>query len=166
MCSPVNTSSTPLSLPNLPNHTCFCDLQDSSKDETTQQDAAAASSSMSTLDILEARVKSSKRRGRVEPKVAVNSPIVDQTTGKVPATPEAQTETAFVSALLFLFVAILIEGLALAGAGFLPEEIDAFIQDAIYPSFSPTVLAFLGASSLYGLWKTGKLPGQQQTLDK
>jgi hypothetical protein len=120
---------------------------------------------MSTLDILEARVKS-KRRGKVEAKVQVNSPIVDQATGKVEATPEMQTETAFVSALLFLFVAILIEGLALAGAGFLPEEVDAFIQDAVYPSFSPTVLAFLGASSLYGLWKTGKLPGQQQTLDK
>lgn len=46
--------------------------------------------------------------------------------------------------------------------GFMPEEIDAFVQDYLYPSYSPTVLAFLGASSLYGLWKTGKLPGMTQ----
>jgi hypothetical protein len=46
--------------------------------------------------------------------------------------------------------------------GFLPTEVDAFIQDVLYPSFSPQMLLFLGMSSAYGLWKTGKLPGQQQ----
>jgi hypothetical protein len=46
--------------------------------------------------------------------------------------------------------------------GFLPTEIDGFIQDVLYPSFSPQMLLFLGMSSAYGLWKTGKLPGQQQ----
>lgn len=46
--------------------------------------------------------------------------------------------------------------------GFLPAEADSFIQDYLYPSFSPQMLLFLGMSSAYGLWKTGKLPGQQQ----
>ena len=40
--------------------------------------------------------------------------------------------------------------------GFLPTEVDAFVQDVLYPSFSPQMLLFLGMSSAYGLWKTGK----------
>lgn len=46
--------------------------------------------------------------------------------------------------------------------GFLPEEYDAVVENYLYPSYSPQMLAFLAASSLYGLWKTGKLPGQKQ----
>lgn len=46
--------------------------------------------------------------------------------------------------------------------GFLPADVDAFVQDVLYPSYSPQMLLFLGMSSAYGLWKTGKLPGQQQ----
>jgi hypothetical protein len=40
--------------------------------------------------------------------------------------------------------------------GFLPDEWDPFFRDALYPSFSPQMLLFLGMSSAYGLWKTGK----------
>jgi hypothetical protein len=43
----------------------------------------------------------------------------------------------------------------LALSGFLPESVDAWVEATLYPSFSPTVLAFLGCSSLYGLWKSG-----------
>jgi len=32
----------------------------------------------------------------------------------------------------------------------------------LYPTYSPQILAFLLLSSLYGLFKTGKLPGQTQ----
>lgn len=46
--------------------------------------------------------------------------------------------------------------------GFLPEEWDVWIQDTVYPSYSPTVIVFLACSSLYGLFKIGKLPGQKQ----
>ena len=35
-------------------------------------------------------------------------------------------------------------------------------MDVLYPSYSPLVLVFLGVSSLYGLGKTGLLPGQKQ----
>lgn len=47
--------------------------------------------------------------------------------------------------------------------GFLPTDADAVIQDVVYPSYSPQLLLFLGLSSLYGLFKTGKLPGQSQS---
>ena len=40
--------------------------------------------------------------------------------------------------------------------GFLPSEWDPFFRDLLYPSFSPQMLLFLGMSSAYGLWKTGK----------
>ncbi len=46
--------------------------------------------------------------------------------------------------------------------GFLPTEADTFIQEVLYPSYSPQILAFLGFSSLYGLFKTGSLPGQKK----
>lgn len=46
--------------------------------------------------------------------------------------------------------------------GFLPEDWDAFVTDSLYPNYSWTVLLFLGASSAYGLYKTGKLPGMTQ----
>lgn len=41
--------------------------------------------------------------------------------------------------------------------GFLPEDWDDFIQNVLYPNYTPTVLLFLGISSMYGLWKTGKI---------
>ncbi len=44
-----------------------------------------------------------------------------------------------------------------ATQGFLPEEWDAFIQDVLYPNYTGTVALFLGASTLYGLWKIGKI---------
>jgi hypothetical protein len=40
--------------------------------------------------------------------------------------------------------------------GFLPADWDGFIADVLYPSFSPQMLLFLGMSSAYGLYKTGK----------
>ena len=46
--------------------------------------------------------------------------------------------------------------------GFLPEAVDAFVMDYLYPSYTPTMLGFLAASSLYGAFKVGKLPGQEQ----
>jgi hypothetical protein len=48
----------------------------------------------------------------------------------------------------------------------LPEDWDAFISNMLYPNYSPTVLLFLGLSSLYGLWKTGKLPGMGDQAKK
>jgi hypothetical protein len=41
--------------------------------------------------------------------------------------------------------------------GFLPEEVDNFIVDYIYPSFSIQVGVVFACSTVYGLWKASVL---------
>ncbi|GIL57653.1 hypothetical protein Vafri_12846 [Volvox africanus] len=125
----------------------------SSPTSSTDKDALA-------LEALEARIRS--RRKKVEAKVAVVAPAVDVATGKAPASAESEAERAYLAFLSFYFLGVIFLGLALAGSGFLPEDVDAWIQDKLYPSYSWIMLGFLGLSSLYGLYKTGKLPGQTQ----
>ncbi|GFR50185.1 hypothetical protein Agub_g12355 [Astrephomene gubernaculifera] len=137
--------------------------EDGEDDEPVASTSAAAATTdkdAMALEALEARIKS--RRKKVEPKVKVVAPAVDVATGKAPAPAESEAERAYLAFLSFYFVAVLLLGLALAGAGFMPEEVDVWIQDKLYPSYSWIVLGFLGLSSLYGLYKTGKLPGQVQ----
>ncbi|PNH11596.1 hypothetical protein TSOC_001566 [Tetrabaena socialis] len=109
------------------------------------------------LEALESRIRS---RRRVEAKVKVNAPEVDVATGKTPATAEGEAEQFYLAFLSLYFVGVLIGGLLLAGAGFLPEEADLWITEQVYPAYSWIILGFLALSSLYGLFKTGKLPGQ------
>ncbi|MEW5307197.1 MAG: hypothetical protein WDW38_002567 [Sanguina aurantia] len=141
-------------------------VQASNKDTpaTPKAPASAASSQADrNIELLEERLRGGRvRKGKVEAKVKVTSPLVDAVSGRTPATPQTEAETTYITFLFGFFVLIITEGLTLAASGFMPEEIDAFVQDYLYPSYSPTVLAFLGASSLYGLWKTGKLPGMTQ----
>lgn len=111
---------------------------------------------------IEAMLRRRKNRKVVEPQVKVQSAAVDMVTGKTPASPVGEVETLVVQVLGIFFFVLLTEGLVLAGSGFLPAEWDPFFRDALYPSFSPQMLLFLGMSSAYGLWKTGKLPGQKQ----
>ncbi|GLC37547.1 hypothetical protein PLESTB_001759400 [Pleodorina starrii] len=138
------------------------------KPEEEEEEAASSTSTPTAstdkdalaLEALEARIRS--RRKRVEPKVKVVAPAVDVATGKAPAPAESEGERAYLAFLSFYFLGVLLLGLALAGSGFLPEEVDGWIQDKLYPSYSWIMLGFLGLSSLYGLYKTGKLPGQIQ----
>jgi hypothetical protein len=90
----------------------------------------------------------------------VITPIVDQVYSNAQQTPEQQAENAAVSFLGLLFLVILGEGVFLAGSGFFSEAVDQFAADVVYPAFSPTVIVFLACSSLYGLWKTGGLSGE------
>ncbi|PNW87025.1 hypothetical protein CHLRE_02g105650v5 [Chlamydomonas reinhardtii] len=138
--------------------------------ETAKQKEAEAEASTSkpsgdgdaaALEALEARIKS-RRKGRVEPKVKVNAPAVDVATGKAPVDAASEAEQSYLTFLSIYFIWTLVLGLALAGAGFLPEAMDIWIQDNLYPNYSWVILGFLGLSSLYGLYKTGKLPGQIQ----
>jgi len=146
----------------------FAESEQKRKAEQQQQEGPSTSSTGSLdpdaqVEALEAALsRRRKRKGRIQPQVQVQSAVVDQATGKAPTTPIGQAETLYLQVLGGYFVVLLTEGLVLAGSGFLPEDLDALVQDYLYPSFSPQMLLFLGLSSLYGLWKTGKLPGQQQ----
>lgn len=94
-----------------------------------------------------------RKRETAGPKVV--APAVARATGAAPATPTDGLEAGYIKFLGAFFAVILAEGLVLALSGFLPEAVDAWVEASLYPSFSPTVLAFLGCSSLYGLWKSG-----------
>ncbi|GJP48021.1 hypothetical protein CLOM_g7262 [Closterium sp. NIES-68] len=65
----------------------------------------------------------------------------------------AEIETAVVVSLGFAFLLIILEGLFLAAAGFLSEDLDQFAMDVVYPAFSPTVAVFLLGATAYGTFK-------------
>jgi threonine/homoserine/homoserine lactone efflux protein len=75
-------------------------------------------------------------------------------TRAAPKPVESQYETAAVQFLGLLFLLILIEGVFLAGSGFLPDALDEFARTTVYSAFSPTLGVFLAGSTAYGLWKT------------
>lgn len=55
---------------------------------------------------------------------------------------------------------IFLGGLLLAISAFdvLPDKMDTWVEESLYPAYSPTVVGFLVFSSIYGLIKTRNDP--------
>lgn len=89
-------------------------------------------------------------------KIQVEGMAIDAAKGVAPVTVQSASEEAFILFLLGYVVVIFIGGLLLAISAFniLPEKIDNWVEGTLYQAYTPTVLGFLGFSSIYGLIKT------------
>uniref|UniRef100_A0A1D2AC50 Uncharacterized protein n=3 Tax=Auxenochlorella protothecoides TaxID=3075 RepID=A0A1D2AC50_AUXPR len=74
-----------------------------------------------------------------------------------PSAPASVIESVLLRLLVGIFTVAILEGLALAASGFLSSEVDSTISKYVYPAFTPTILAFLGVSTGYGLWKSNEI---------
>ncbi|KAK9063250.1 hypothetical protein SSX86_017120 [Deinandra increscens subsp. villosa] len=124
----------------------------SSKSATTPL-GFGSSSSVSTSSPAK-KQKGKNERSRIIRREPVETPkFVSQQKEQEVSNEQGSNERAFLLAWLGLGSIIIIEGLALAVSGFLPEEWDALFVKYLYPSFTPTVFLFVAGTVVYGVVK-------------
>ena len=107
----------------------------------------------------EPRSKSKRRRGKTTRRATeleVDSPAVDALLGKREKTLGQETEEAYVTFLFAYVCVIFVLGVVLGVSAFgkMPEAVDGFVSERLYPFFTPFVGGFLAFSSAYGVIKT------------
>ena len=106
----------------------------------------------------EPKSKSSKRRDGSKTrraKITVEGPP-SKRRGEATPTIQSASEEAYILFLFAYVVVIFLGGLVLAVSAFgiLPDKLDSWVTETLYPSYSPIVIGFLVFSSIYGLVKT------------
>ncbi|GAB2294094.1 hypothetical protein Dimus_028311 [Dionaea muscipula] len=94
-----------------------------------------------------------RERATVIRRSPLEKPRFPDKEGEQQAKEKAQIESAFLLAWLGLGALILVEGIALAASGFLPEDWDKLFVKYLYPSFTPTVFTFVAGTVTYGVFK-------------
>ncbi|KAK9854489.1 hypothetical protein WJX84_005132 [Apatococcus fuscideae] len=122
--------------------------------QSSQQDSKVKDDPAADGDLSFERQLKSRRNQPQRPRV--NAPQVEALKGGGGSELEkmGKIEGRFVGGLALLFLVILLEGLFLAGSGFLPEQYDQFAQDVVFKTFTPSVGVLLAGSAAYGLWKS------------
>ncbi|OWM79468.1 protein LOW PSII ACCUMULATION 2, chloroplastic [Punica granatum] len=116
--------------------------------------SSASPSKASSATVTSKRKQKGKReRVSIIRRSPVEKPAFISKEDESRAGEQSKNESAFLLAWLGLGGVILIEGIALAASGFLPEEWDKFFVKYLYPSFTPTVFLFVAGTVAYGVLK-------------
>ena len=131
--------------------------RDDDGDDARREDARIDTPEPRTF-AYEPRSKSKRRRGKTTRRatVEVDSPAVDALLGKREKTLGQETEEAYVTFLFAYVCVIFVLGVVLGVSAFgkMPEAVDGFVSERLYPFFTPFVGGFLAFSSAYGVIKT------------
>ncbi|KAI6696218.1 hypothetical protein NL676_016337 [Syzygium grande] len=99
------------------------------------------------------KLRGKRERASIIRRTPVEKPSFVSKEDEGKAEEQRRNESAFLLAWLVLGGIILVEGIALAASGFLPEEWDKFFVKYLYPSFTPTVGLFVAGTVVYGVSK-------------
>ncbi|XP_028801701.1 protein LOW PSII ACCUMULATION 2, chloroplastic [Neltuma alba] len=108
--------------------------------------------------------KGKRERASIIRRSPVEKPTFVSEIDEAKAKELRKNESSFLLAWLGFGAVILVEGIFIAASGFLPEELDKFCVNYLYPSFTPTVFVFVAGTVVYGVYKylqNEKIGGQE-----
>ena len=129
-------------------------------DEAGSKGAADGASGPTDGLAFEPKSKSKRKRrdgkNTRRAKITVEGAAIEAARGEATPTIQSASEEAYILFLFAYVVVIFLGGLVLAVSAFgiLPDKLDSWVTETLYPSYSPIVIGFLVFSSIYGLVKT------------